>query len=397
MKSIIKDIAVFLLIAIFIISGFSKSLIHMVAANSFQFIKHNYSMFEFINHVDDSSVKELRYYEKLNDLNSIRLYLQNVYELKKDDDTVVKLTNGYLTLATKYYDDKVIKKCANEIKKLQNICYENGTGFLYVVAPEKNYFGKYPGGMENYDVSNVDRFVSAINSENINNINLIEEMKNDGVSWEKSFFITDHHWTPKMGLWANEKICERLSHQYNFSIQNDMLKMANYDIQTYKDWFLGSQGKKAGRYFTNLGIDDIDKITPKFDTNFTVSQPLKNEIRSGSFSESIFYDSDFENKNIYKSNPYAAYSGGDFRQQIIVNNLINNNKKIVLIKDSYACVVAPFLSMQAKEVHIIDVRNFEYFYGEKINVENYIQQENPDVVIVLYNGCPTTDSRTDFF
>ena len=54
------------------------------------------------------------------------------------------------------------------------------------------------------------------------------------------------------------------------------------------------------------------------------------------------------------------------------------------IRDSFACTVTPFLALQAKELHVIDVRNYSYYVGEKINVYDYIEEIQPDYVIVEY-------------
>ena len=84
--------------------------------------------------------------------------------------------------------------------------------------------------------------------------------------------------------------------------------------------------------------------------------------------------------------------------QIMKNNLNPNGKKILLIRDSFACVVAPFLALQTSELHVCDVRDADYYVGEKLNMEEYIKMINPDYVLVLYTGVSSaSDSRYDFF
>lgn len=69
-----------------------------------------------------------------------------------------------------------------------------------------------------------------------------------------------------------------------------------------------------------------------------------------------------------------------------------------MIRDSFACVVAPFLSLQTSELDICDVRDGEAYVGNKLNMEDYIKKEKPDYVLVLYTGVgDQTDSRYDFF
>ena len=86
--------------------------------------------------------------------------------------------------------------------------------------------------------------------------------------------------------------------------------------------------------------------------------------------------------------------------QIMRNNLNPNGKKILMIRDSFACVIAPFLSLQTSELHICDMRNNEKIVGDKLNAEEYIKQIAPDYVIVLYSGVSNFEEshgKYDFF
>ena len=179
----------------------------------------------------------------------------------------------------------------------------------------------------------------------------------------------------------------------------DYTDIRSYTIKTYDKWFLGSLGKKVGAYFTWGGADDFELITPNFDTNLTESQPIKDIERNGSFEDTALYMENMK-KDYFNINTYATYSGGDFRLQIMKNNLNQNGKKILMIRDSFACVVAPFLALQTSELHICDMRDYEYYVGEKLNAEDYIKQLKPDYVIVLYSGVSSiedSDGKYDFF
>lgn len=82
------------------------------------------------------------------------------------------------------------------------------------------------------------------------------------------------------------------------------------------------------------------------------------------------------------------------------NQLNPDGKKILMVRDSYACVIAPFLSLYTSELHTCDMRNFNKSAGKKVNVEEYIKEISPDYVILLYSGVSTanaSDDRYDFF
>ncbi|MDR2393356.1 MAG: hypothetical protein LBD93_04285 [Treponema sp.] len=50
-----------------------------------------------------------------------------------------------------------------------------------------------------------------------------------------------------------------------------------------------------------------------------------------------------------------------------------------MIKDSFANVVSPFLSMGVGDLHILDLR---YFNG---SIRTYIEKNRPAMVIVMYH------------
>ena len=145
-----------------------------------------------------------------------------------------------------------------------------------------------------------------------------------------------------------------------------------------------------GTWFTWQGADDFELIVPDFETSMSEERPFENELREGSFEDTVLFKK-FMEKDLYKKNTYAAYSGGDFRLQIMRNELNPDGKKILLIRDSFACAVAPFLALQTSELHICDMRNFGYFAGDKFYMDNYIREINPDYVLVLYSGVNPID------
>ena len=251
------------------------------------------------------------------------------------------------------------------------------------MAPTKSYFDNYPQLEKNDFRDDFNRYEELLNERGIDVLNLGKRMDTQNISMEDAFFITDHHWIPEMGLWASNEICEYIKSNYDFVYDTALLDNMNYKMEIYEDFFLGSQGKKAGRYFTSLGLDDITLIEPKFSTSLTVSD--SDGIRTGSFTETVFQKKYFDDSNLYQCNPYIAYSGGDYPIQEIVNHMSEeNDKKMLLFRDSFGGVVSPFLSLTVESLTTIDMRHWK---GTKsVNtVEEYIRQEKPDYILILYS------------
>ncbi len=403
MKRLNKNVAVFIAATIIVIWGMaSKGFVIGLKDTAFGFFAniHTNGIFDsfsnFASGVEKSSSQNLRYHNALVDINSIFNNVIGTRIIEKDDMIVVKADNGYLSNTRYVVPDNVLSHRVSKVKELKEKSEKSGAEFMYIIAPTKGHDLDYAPNIEDYTEFNCERLADFLKKDDIPTLNLIDYMHKDSITEEEMFFITDHHWKPAGALWATDKILSELNARYGYPYDKDKTDISSYNIKIYKNWFLGSQGKKAGRYFTSLGVDDFDVITPKFKTHLTEEQPLKKHFREGSFQDTVMYMENVETRDLYNKNPYAAYSGGDFREQIITNKLNSDGKKILIVRDSYACALVPFLSLNAGAVHAVDVRADAFYVGDKINVHEYIDKINPDYVLVFYSGAPLGDDVYNF-
>ncbi|MBR3241274.1 MAG: hypothetical protein IKF90_01060 [Parasporobacterium sp.] len=349
--------------------------------------------------IDDVSSEELSYHDLMMDIESLRNNLLGTRVIFKDDTTVVKADSGSLIGPVNQLSRSEIAEVVSCIQELKEVSEENGANFLYCAAPAKEQYEQAPSNIKNYSKENMELFINELQESQIPVIDFSKSLGENGINDSNLFYQTDHHWTARSGFVASVAICEELSSRYGFSYNKQYTDLNNYSITCYPNWFLGSKGRKVGTFFTWQGADDFELITPLFDTDFTELQPYKNEIREGSFEETVLFTQNLE-KDYYHKITYATYSGGDFRLQIMKNNTNPGGKKILLVRSSFACVVAPFLALQTSELHICDMRDKEYYVGAKINLKEYIQEIKPDYVIVLYSSVyrmKGSAGRYDFF
>ncbi len=403
MKRLNKNVAVFIAATIIVICGMaSKGFVIGLKDTAYGFfanIRTNGifdSFSNFASGVERSASQNLRYHNSLVDINSVFNSAIGTRIITKDDMVVVKADNGYLSNTRYVIPDNVLSYRVSKVKELQEKSEKSGAEFMYIIAPTKGHDLQYAPNIEDYTEFNCERLADFLKKDDIPTLNLIDSMHEDGITEEEMFFITDHHWKPSGALWATDKILSELNSRYGYTYDKDKTDISNYNIKTYENWFLGSQGKKAGRYFTPLGVDDFDIITPKFKTHLTEEQPFKDHFREGSFIDTVMYMENADTKDHYTKNPYAAYSGGDFREQIITNKLNPDGRKILIVRDSYACALVPFLSLNAGSVHAVDVRSDSMYVGGKINVHEYIDKIKPDYVFVFYSGAPLGDDVYNF-
>ncbi len=272
-----------------------------------------------------------------------------------------------------------IEEKIKNIREFNGYLKDKGIDYIYIQGPHKIEKNSKNISPIYYDKANVyaDQLLNGIKDE-VDYMDFREIIKETGEDYLKLFFKTDHHWKPETGFWATGKIIDKLNNDYNYKIDKDTIcNIGNYNIKVYEDECLGSDG----RYVTlaNCDMEDISIITPKFDTDLIVEIPEIKFNKRGNFEETLIDDRWLDiSTNQYNRNLYSAYCHGNRSIINIYNKNVNNGIKLLIIKDSFANVVSPYLALGVQECSIIDLR---YFDG---SIKSYIDEYKPDMVINLY-------------
>ena len=393
-KKFNKNIIVFIICSVFIIAGALKP----VGVIVYKFIKGEISTGNAVSTVNDVMNKRMIYQTQMVELNGLKENLLGIKVVKKEGAVIVRTeTDSLVSPSGTEISEEEISEVVDEIDKLRKISNEGGAEFLYCAVPAKENFYDNVQGMKNCSKQNYQTFLKCMSEYDIPFIDCTKVMEK--IDTDDIFYRTDHHWRARTAFNVTGYICEQLNQKYDFSYNHDYTDISNYNIKTYKNLFLGSKGKKVGALFTDHGADDFELITPQFETDMTESQPFKNEERTGKFEDTVIFKKNLK-KDYYNVNTYVTYSGGNYRLQIMKNNLNKDGKKILLIRDSFACALGPFMSLQTSELHMCDMRNYEYYVGDKINVKEYIEKIKPDYVLVIYSGIQPLEKangKYDFF
>lgn len=203
---------------------------------------------------------------------------------------------------------------------------------------------------------------------------------------EEQYFYTDHHWRPEFAYKAVLEEIKLIQNKLDIDVDSKVLNFNNYNIETVKQKFLGSYGRRTG--FIYSGFDDINIITPNFDTFFEGTLNFKQI--SGTF-EDVFIHRKHVGENIYYSNAYSLYSNG-LKNMHIINKNAKNRTKVLILADSYTCAMAPFLSNALYDVMVVDLRaplptNASVIENENYSFINTVKAEKPDIVIIQYYGA----------
>ena len=306
-----------------------------------------------------------------------------------DDQTPIKLPEGqWLNIFSKEdYSD-----IANNIVKFNNYLTEKGIELIYVQAPVKTD-NITNGGMfdiyKDYNYENANNLISILNQNNVNVLDLREKMKEENIDYLGAFFKTDHHWKPEAGLWASKQISNYMNQNWNMNINLDIFEEEKYSDEIYKKVFLGSQGKRVTLAKTNK--EDFNILMPNFETNITVEVPSIEINKTGTTRETLIDNELLYNIDSYNNSMYDAYSYGNKDLIYTKNNLIKDDEKILLLRDSFSNVVLPYLSLGVENLYSIDQRTFDG------SIKQFIEKNGITKVIILYYTEPMHQRMGNMF
>ena len=287
---------------------------------------------------------------------------------------VIKLKDGHFATFTPIRD---ISQNAQAVINLAEFCKSLDIKFFYVNLPNQICISedKDVSGTLDFSNQNADNFLNLLKDSGVKYYDMRKILHDQGMNHHEAFYITDHHWTARTGLWAAREILKFLRNDYNWPVNPEILNPERFDYVIYPDWFLGSYGKKVTLAQTQP--EDFTMIYPKFDTLLNFNVPSLNKNVSGDFR--ITYDMGQINvKDYYELAPTSAYNHGRRPVTKIENLLADNDKKLMLVYDSFSNCVIPFLALSVRHIETIDLRQFTG------SLKTFTKQYKPDLMIVIY-------------
>lgn len=171
------------------------------------------------------------------------------------------------------------------------------------------------------------------------------------------YFKTDHHMTSLGAYLAYTKLCSAM----NIEAED----LSNFEHKTVSTSFLGTFDSKA--QVPNQEKDQIEIYLNEKNTN----------IKSAEYDNETT-DSIFNTEYLDKKDKYSYFLNGN-NAKVVVKTNVENGKKLLVIKDSYAHIMAQFLCQNFEEIHFLDPRYY------KAPLTDYITQNNITEVLFLYN------------
>ncbi len=224
------------------------------------------------------------------------------------------------------------------------------------VLEEKLPFSAQPEDQNAY----MDEMFEATASAGYTNIDVREVLSKAADEGIQVYYRTDHHWTTD-GAYEAFKYAQA-SMGLGAEISFNTLPVTNR--------FVGSLASKSG--FTNGRADAIDLAIPADSTKYKNSAIYYEDTKEKTTS---FYNMD----NLSTKDAYTVF-GGTNHPMYTIKTPVSANRRLLLIKDSYANSMIPFLAQYYREIVVVDPR---YYYD---NIDELIQLEYINEVMFLYNA-----------
>ncbi len=209
---------------------------------------------------------------------------------------------------------------------------------------QNKYMTEFFTGLEGIGVSPIDARQSLIKN----------------VDKQQLYYRTDHHWTTSAAYLAY------LDAHKTMGLTSDV---AYKKLSVHRN-FRGTLASKSG--FTNGKNDELQIYWPKKNSDYKDS--VINFVDTKKTTNS-FYAFD----NLQKKDAYTIFGGWNHPYYTITTPT-ESNRHLLLVKDSYANCMIPFLTQDFREIVVVDPR---YYFGD---INKIMADEGITDVLFLYNA-----------
>lgn len=260
-------------------------------------------------------------------------------------------------------DDK--KRLANNTQILQNFIARHPGNVTVLLAPSASliYEERLPAHVPMVEEERyLNEFFSALGPENCLDLRQAFTANKD----QKLYYDTDHHWTTEGGAYiAYQEFCKRQGLAPMQVNKGDYVEIPGFYGTTYAKCVLWNQVPDTLRYLnlpnrmTLWNSDGLGNLTPAAD-------PDAQDPTVGLYDLSKADTADKYALFLYGNNGYSTIEG-------------SGEGKLLVIKDSYANCLVPYLTENYAQIGVIDPRNYN------LPIDALMEKEGYDEVLFVFN------------
>lgn len=190
----------------------------------------------------------------------------------------------------------------------------------------------------------------------------------DAHQQEEIYYRTDHHWTSLGAYYGYQALIQALG--------ETPVALDVSNKKTVSDSFFGTTYSTSGvRWVEPDRIDTY--ISPE---GISVTSWFTGEAVEGRM---------YAPEYLEKKDQYSYFLGGVQPICVLKNHEVEENR-VLVIRDSYSDSLAPFLTQNFSEVHLLDLRYYN------AGVSRYLTEHEIDCVVVLYSVSNFASERNLF-
>lgn len=308
-----------------------------ILSGNFASLLEQYSLDQFPSRQTLRELKSFANYKIFNKVENQEIIIEDDYAIK-----VYKKEYNYNTISS------TIDKINNFYKThfLKNKA-------LFVLVPDKTcYLEDYKSYSCNYN-----KIETEVTQNLLNRINFLSVYDDLNIN---DFYQTDTHWSQDNILDVSASILAHFGINVNYSKEDFTVK----EISNFKG-VLASQAALTKsdtiRYLTNDIID-----------NLIVYNYEKDEYSTVYNLDKLSDEKSMDNYDIFLSGATGLLR--------IDNNSVNNNKTLIIFRDSFGSSIAPLLAQEYKTTYVVDLR---YISGNAF--KKYVDITGKEDILFLYS------------
>lgn len=272
-----------------------------------------------------------------------------------DEIRAIELYGGSFDLGSKYADTvNSYKEKLGDMVNVYNMCIPTSFAYYLPTKLENEYASQY---------DNIRNIQSQL--KNVIDVDIYDTLQDH--SDEYIYFRTDHHWQPLGAYYAAQVFAQRAG-------ITQFPELSTYEKTVYEG-FLG----------TLEGYAESNELAQHPDT-FTYYKPANLASLTTTYYDTYFanpVESSLFFDNFEMKNAYSTFLGDD-REIAQIDTNVQNNRTLVVFKDSFGNALVPFLTQSFEHIYVCDIRYFD------INSVSFCQ--NTGATDVLFATCMFTST-----
>lgn len=255
------------------------------------------------------------------------------------------------TLISKFQEPDQ-KRLTNNFNYVNSFAEKAGVPVTFGLIPTqaKIWADRLPAGAPNYDQGLVmAQAGESIKAQFVDLTSALSQHKEEDI-----FYRTDHHWTS-------------LGAYYGYSAFMDALGEEPLP--------LGEGGTVSVDFYGTLySASGVHWVRPDTIERYVQDEGVAVEDVEAGETHGLYV-----NRFLGEKDQYASFLGGNAPLYIVRNPDAATQEKLLVVRDSYSDSLAPFLSQQFGEIHLLDLRYY------RTGVAQYARENGIDRILVCYS------------